>query len=579
MWRNVFLLGVLGCGWTGLAAGRGPEALARTTSFAPVVGEFASDVQAVARAFDVPWSDAALAREEALLDSWRTRLDQSDFEALEPAGRVDWLLLGNHLASEKDRLALDRARLAELAEGLPFRASLHQLETGRWRNETVDPRAAATVLDDAARAVREVRRRLDKGRDSQDDKNPATPLVLSPVIAVRMASVVDALRQSLKEWFSFYDGFVPEFSWWVRQPHQALDTLLEGHAKHLRTDLAGLKGEPEDPLIGDPVGAEALARQAASEWLPAAPEALIEIGEKEFAWCEAEMRKVAAEMGCGDDVKAALAKMKALHVTPGGQASVVVEEAEKAIAFLKERSLLTIPPLCEETWRLEMLSPEAQRTLPYAVYSAPHMMVAYAHDSMGHEDKLMSMRGNNRPSLHIVTPHEVIPGHHLQAFMARRHQPHRQIFSTPFLVEGWALYWEMRLWDLGYGSTPEERAGMLFWRLHRCARIIVSLKFHLGKMSPPEMIDFLVTRVGHEKSAATSEVRRYINGSYGPLYQAAYMIGGLQLRSLHAETVGTGTMSERQFHDTVLAQGPIPIALIRAALLGEPLTRDWKPRP
>ena len=57
--------------------------------------------------------------------------------------------------------------------------------------------AAATVLDEAARAVREVRRRLDKGRDAQDDKNPATPLVLSPVIAVRMASVVDALRQNI----------------------------------------------------------------------------------------------------------------------------------------------------------------------------------------------------------------------------------------------------------------------------------------------------------------------------------------------------------------------------------------------
>jgi hypothetical protein len=271
--------------------------------------------------------------------------------------------------------------------------------------------------------------------------------------------------------------------------------------------------------------------------------------------------------------------MKAQHVPPGGQAAVVVEKALHAIDFLKARSLLTIPPLCEETWRLDMLSPDAQRTLPYAVYSSPNMLVAYAHDSMGHEDKLMSMRGNNRPSLHIVTPHELIPGHHLQGFMARRHQPHRQMFSTPFLVEGWALYWEMRLWDLGYGATPEERAGMLFWRLHRCARIIVSLNFHLGRMEPPEMIDFLVTRVGHERSAATSEVRRYINGSYGPLYQAAYMIGGLQLRDLHRDTVGAGKLSEQQFHDSVLTQGPIPIALIRAALLDEPLTRGWKPRP
>lgn len=579
MWKSVFSGWLVWVGLQGVPGVWASAPAAWTTAFAPVVGEFASDAQAVERAFDVPWSDQALAREEALLNAWRTRLEQTDFDALEPGARIDWLLLANHLTAEKSRLALDRARLDELAEVLPFRGELHQLETGRWKNEAVDPQAAASVLDAADQSLQEVRRRLEKGRDTKDEKNPATPLVLSPVVAVRAAAVVEALRQSLKEWFSFYDGFVPEFSWWVRQPFQALDTRLEAHVKYLRAELAGLKGDLDDPLIGDPVGAEALARQIASELLPATAEALIEVGEKEFAWCEAEMRKVAAELGCGEDVKAALAKMRALHVTPGGQATVVAEAAERAITFLKERSLLTIPPLCEETWRLEMLSPEAQRTLPYAGYSAPNMMVAYAHDAMGHEDKLMSMRGNNRPSLHIVTPHEVIPGHHLQAFMARRHQPHRQIFSTPFLVEGWALYWEMRLWDLGYGTTPEERAGMLFWRLHRCARIIVSLKFHLGRMTPPEMIDFLTSRVGHEKAAATSEVRRYINGSYGPLYQAAYMIGGLQLRSLHGETVGAGRMTEQQFHDAVLVQGPIPIALIRAALLGEPLSRDWQPRP
>ena len=57
------------------------------------------------------------------------------------------------------------------------------------------------------------------------------------------------------------------------------------------------------------------------------------------------------------------------------------------------------------------------------------------------------------------------------------------------------------------------------------------------------------------------------------------MIGGLQRGDLHRDTVGAGKLSEQQFHDSVLTQGPIPIALIRAALLDEPLTRGWKPRP
>jgi hypothetical protein len=104
--------------------------------------------------------------------------------------------------------------------------------------------------------------------NGQDEKNTSAPLVLTPVVAARAAAMVESLRGSLKEWFAFYDGFVPEFSWWVRQPFQALDTQLDGHAKFLRTELAGLKGEPDDPLIGDPVGAEALARQISTELLP-----------------------------------------------------------------------------------------------------------------------------------------------------------------------------------------------------------------------------------------------------------------------------------------------------------------------
>ena len=121
---------------------------------------------------------------------------------------------------------------------------------------------------------------------------------------------------------------------------------------------------------------------------------------------------------------------------------------------------------------------------------------------------------------------------------------------------------------------------MLFWRTHRCARIIVSLGFHLGQMTPEEMVDFLVTEVGLERSGAKGEVRRYIGDTYPPLYQCGYMIGGLQLRALYQEVVGKRKMTPLQFHDAVLKLGPIPIEMIRASLLDLPLTAvfraNWK---
>jgi uncharacterized protein (DUF885 family) len=195
---------------------------------------------------------------------------------------------------------------------------------------------------------------------------------------------------------------------------------------------------------------------------------------------------------------------------------------------------------------------------------------------MEHADKLMSMRGNNIPFSRATVHHELIPGHHLQGFMTSRFNAHRDVFATPFWGEGWALYWEMLLWDLGFPATPEQRIGMLFWRSHRAARIIFSLGVHLGTMTTQEAIDFLVDRVGHERANAEAEVRRSFLGTYPPLYQAGYMLGGLQIRALRRELVESGRMTDVAFHDAILQGGRMPIEMVRARLLGERLPRDYR---
>jgi uncharacterized protein (DUF885 family) len=69
-------------------------------------------------------------------------------------------------------------------------------------------------------------------------------------------------------------------------------------------------------------------------------------------------------------------------------------------------------------------------------------------------------------------------------------------------------------------------------------------------------------------------VRRYLEAE--PLYQAGYMLGGLQFYALQKELVGSGKMSEQQFHEAVLEENTIPIELLRADLLGLPLLRSMK---
>jgi len=593
---------------------------ARAETMRDLIEAYQADSDLLSRHWSVSGdSDAELAREMELLRDWQGRLKAVDFEKLPTDQRVEYVLLRNKLDFSLIGLSNRQTERQELSPWLPVRDTIDQLADSRVRGEPVVPENAGgmvaplavkiTKLQELLKAATESAKLAGKAAPSQSavaapaaqgPKAAISPPMLptavanpaasgdvaksdakevklpTPYQALRSAEAVSALSNSLKGWFENYNGFTPEFGWWVRQPYDETNKALESYGKFLREELAGIKGKDEDPLLGKTIGEEALKRQLSHEFIPYQPQELITLAEREFAWCEKQMKIAAQEMQLGDDWKKALERAKTSHVKPGGQEAMVREEGLIAIDFVKSHQLVTIPPDCEEWWGTRMLSTDEQKQNPYAAYSGHDMLIAYANETMKHADKLMSMRGNSRPFMHNVVPHELIPGHHLQNFMAARNKPYRRLFSTPFFVEGWALYWEMRLWDLGYHDTPEEKVGALFWRMHRCARIIVTLKFHLAQMKPDEMVKFLIDRVGHEKFGATSEVRRFIKGNYSPLYQCGYMLGGLQLMALHKEVVGSGKMTERQFHDALLKLGPVPVELLRANLLDLPLMPDYK---
>jgi uncharacterized protein (DUF885 family) len=337
------------------------------------------------------------------------------------------------------------------------------------------------------------------------------------------------------------------------------------------TDSSGISGQP--------IGEDRLQMELAAEMIAYSPEELVGLAEQEYVWCQREIKKAAKEMGFGDDWQAAVEKVKTLHVAPGEQPGLIRDLAHEAIDYLQANQLVTIPELARETWRMQMMSPERQLVSPFFL-GGEVILVSFPTLTMRHEDKLQSLRGNNIHFARATVHHELIPGHHLQGFMNSRYRSYRQLFKTPFWLEGWALYWEFRLYDRGFPSTPEDRVGFLVWRSHRCARIIFSLNFHLGRMRPQECIDLLVERVGFEPNNAAAEVRRSLGDGYGPLYQAAYMLGGVQFRSLYQEFVVSGKMTEQAFHDLILREQAMPVAMVRTILQGKPIDRsgpaDWR---
>jgi uncharacterized protein (DUF885 family) len=328
--------------------------------------------------------------------------------------------------------------------------------------------------------------------------------------------------------------------------------------------------------VGQPIGREEIIRQLNQEMIPYTPEELIEIANREFAWCDAEMLKASTELGFGKDWHAALEKVKNTYVPEGEQPAAILKLYNESIDFLKQNDLLTIPPVAEESWRMIMMTPRRQLVNPFFT-GGEVLSISYPTNTMDHDDKLMSMRGNNPHFSRSTVHHELIAGHHLQFFMNSRYKTYRR-FRTPFWTEGWALYWELLLYDLKFPQSPEDRIGMLFWRMHRCARIIFSLNYHLGKWTPQQCIDFLVDRVGHEKANAEGEVRRSFVGGYSPLYQVAYMLGGLQFWALKKELVDSGEMTYKEYHDAVLQENSLPVEMIRATLTNQSLNKDFKTR-
>ncbi|MDP1698225.1 MAG: DUF885 family protein [Xanthomonadaceae bacterium] len=527
-----------------------------------VLARFRADYESVEHVFDIAWGPGRRAALSALYRSWQGRLAQIDVGTLGLEDRIDHLLLSRKLDQRVRMLAFEAKRFAEVEPLLPGVRDVLVMLEARRAGEIQKGRESADQLEATRRA-------LEKRTATLDTDGVAA--TRSRAVVLRAARVAEAVRSSLKDWFDFYADYDPELTWWLRVPWAALDGQLEASGKAMQ--LAAGVSDPET-IVGDPIGRDALVQGLADEMIPYSPEELMQLAERELAWGEHELSKAAAELGYADWHQA-LEHVKGMYVAPGQQIALARTLAREAMAFLDKHDLVTVPALARVDWRMNMLSAQAQLQAPFFL-GGEDVWVASPTAEMAHERKLMTLRGNNRYFSRAVVHHELIPGHHLQHFYGQRYNPQRQLFHTPFWGEGWALYWELRLWDMGFARTPEERIGMLFWRNHRAARILFSLGFHLGKVSPEQAVEMLVQRVGHERDNAAAEVRRSFAGDYPPLYQAGYLLGGLQLQALQRELVVNGKMSDREFHDAILRGGPMPIEMVRARLLGQVPAANFK---
>jgi len=525
---------------------------------------YATDRRTLQRYYDTPLSSERMDALDRFDETWLALLDKAPFETLDVDSRVDYILLRKAIHRDQSRRDLMRQRMTEMNGLIPFGPGILTLDDNLRRFDFIDGAAAAAALTQVADQIRTLTEQVNAGK-----------LTAPAVTAMRASRTIESLQRTLKRWFEFYNGYDPSFTWWCAEPWKRTDAALTAYATLIREKIAGIKAADKDTIVGDPVGREALVDALTAEMIPYTPEELIANARKEFAWCQQEMIANSRALGYGDDWRKALEHVKNDYVKPGQQPALVRDLAWEAVDYVRQHDLVTIPDSAVRSWSMEMMTPERQRINPFFT-GGDVMSVSYPTDSMTEEQKLMSMRGNNIHFARATVFHELLPGHYLQEYMQVRYRPWRAPFDTPFWIEGWAFYWETLLWDLDFPKSPEDRIGMLFWRMHRAARVIFSLSFHLGQMTAPQAVDFLVNEVGHERENAAAEVRRSFESSdYGPLYQCAYEIGALQFRALHHELVDSGKMTNRQFHDAVLKLNSMPVEMVRASLLNEKLPRNY----
>ncbi len=525
--------------------------------------QYTADKASLSRVLFIRSSPERNTRLQKLAEEYLGLLGQMSFDKLPVGSRVDYILFSRNLKEEIRLLETEASEYKQVSKWISFADSIYAIEKPRRRGNAVNSKQLAQQLTLIQKQI------LASFKKVEEEKN------IDLALSNRAVAVIKGLQAALKNVFDFYNGYDPSFTWWIPQPFRTTDSLLNSYAALVKSKGKGITNQKEDAsgIVGNPIGRDEIIRQLQVEMIPYTPEELIEIANKEFAWCDQELLKASKEMGFGDNWRAAQEKVKNTYVPAGEQPQAIMKLYNESVDFLKKHQLVTIPPLAEEDWTMEMMSPERQLFAPFFL-GGESLLISYPTNTMKEEDKLMSMRGNNPHFSRATVHHELVAGHHLQLYMNNRYKAYRN-FDTPFWIEGNAVYWEFLLWDLGFPQSPEDKIGMLFWRMHRCARIIFSLNYHLGKWSPQQCIDFLVDRVGHERANAEGEVRRSFTGGYPPLYQIGYMIGAFQFWALKKELVDSGKMSYKQYHDAILHENAMPVEMLRAILTNQTLHKDF----
>ncbi len=300
--------------------------------------------------------------------------------------------------------------------------------------------------------------------------------------------------------------------------------------------------------------------------------------EQMLSQAEAQLKAVREQMAAiaqGGDVKAALDKIAQKHATPETYFDAAKRDLEEATAFVRSHNLVTLPARAN----LQVIpTPEFMRGI-YGVggfSSAPPLEpqlgafywitpIPGTWNASRIESKL---REYNFYGMKILTVHEAMPGHYVQAEYANDVQPKsrrllRAIFSNTPYVEGWAVYATQLMIDSGY--YQHDPGMLLTWgkqQLRVVANTILDIRLHTMGMTEQQALDLMINDTYQEREEATAKFQRaQLSSCQLPTYFAGFR-GWLNVRAQHS------AVPLEQFHERALKEGAVSLPSLGRLLTG-----------
>jgi uncharacterized protein (DUF885 family) len=251
---------------------------------------------------------------------------------------------------------------------------------------------------------------------------------------------------------------------------------------------------------------------------------------------------------------------------PSAQRSV-----ESARQFLIDKNIVTIPsevrPTITETPPFARFGSFASMDTPGAYETKATEAFYYVTPvekdwDAKHQDE--HLRLYNPYVMNMINVHEVWPGHYLQFLYGKRFPTKtRKLVFCGTNAEGWAHYSEQMMVDAGFGGgAPKIRLAQLQEALLRDCRYVVGIKLHTQGMTVEDGAKVFVEKGFQEPANGYEEARR---GAYNPTY-LYYTLGKLEIQKLRDEYMQKKHATLKQFHDAFVAQGGLPIPLVRRIL-------------